>query len=153
MLFPHLLMVAPNTFISGASRWPTEEELISDFQANQVLQSDFRESAFFLKSESSEKCWLEGMARVFNPAMRNALMEFETKATEAAENRGEQKKEEPQSPSTPQTDDFNPKKCGGVELCIVVSYAKAGKRDQLKLAKMLKNKAWIRKPKYGDPLE
>lgn len=48
---------------------------------------------------------------------------------------------------------FDPRKFGGKELCIVVSYKKAGKRDQLKLAKILKNKAHIEYPgAHKDPV-
>ena len=64
--------------------WSTEELLLSNFQVNGILQRDFKESVFSytLGSDSSEKCWLEAMARVFNPAMSNTLMEsFETETT------------------------------------------------------------------------
>ncbi len=51
---------------------------------------------------------------------------------------------------------FGPRKCGGLELCIVVSYNKGGQHDLERLAKMLKNKAKVHESRsaypHGDPV-
>jgi len=48
---------------------------------------------------------------------------------------------------------FTPTKYGGKELCIVVSYSKAGKNDLKELAKMLTHKAKIEYKRYDLALE
>ena len=52
---------------------------------------------------------------------------------------------------------FNPRRCGGKELCIVVSYSKDGNRDVKKLAMALTHKAHIRyqgkRYSYEKPLD
>lgn len=72
----------------------------------------------------------------------SVLAENQSIKTEQADSIGPEKS----SPSRRETRRFNPRNHGGKEVCIIVSYAKAGNRNPKKLAMGLTHKASIRYP-------